>query len=94
MLIFIQGLLLCLRSDYRIQIHLMLIFIVNYFSAILLSKNSNTSHVNLYPILKRSNLSKSRYSNTSHVNLYPEGVPREKVHGLIQIHLMLIFIQT
>ena len=53
-----------------IQIHLMLFFILLTFVQPLHVKNSNTSHVILYPMRRFPDWTGSAYSNTSHVILY------------------------
>ena len=59
---------------------------------LLLNRNSNTSHVNLYRKCVIGFQIHNLHSNTSHVNLYPPVVPIDGRPFPIQIHLMLIFI--
>ena len=76
----------------KIQIHLMLIFIVADIKKRKPNTNSNTSHVNLYRQGTCSDFLFSYDSNTSHVNLYLGSLQDFDTVTLIQIHLMLIFI--
>ena len=71
MLIFIWRQCRSKSGSTQIQIHLMLIFIGADIPCAASSRNSNTSHVNLYPA--KAALERNGYvdSNTSHVNLYP-----------------------
>ena len=54
--------------------------------------DSNTSHVIVYPLPAKGSPAASADSNTSHVIVYRQRRHGHRFCGLIQIHLMLLFI--
>ena len=63
---------------HEIQIHLMLIFIMEEKLWQMDVRNSNTSHVNLYRAALKCRKRRLLDSNTSHVNLYLKFFPTKK----------------
>ena len=77
---------------WRIQIHLMLLFILILFLIGSKSAYSNTSHVIIYPNMRLECTHPVRNSNTSHVIIYLKKTRPFVQIICIQIHLMLLFI--
>ena len=70
----------------------MLLFIQDGFQVLVGFRNSNTSHVIVYPVRTSRFIPSLRHSNTSHVIVYQWKMYQEGEVHLIQIHLMLLFI--